>query len=103
MRFGWELHANAVARSYLSSDADLRHHASFANQLAALVMPERGGHQAGLDAVQLRTRISKTRDLDDRVGAEMEPRARRQREQIDAARGDVLAHLPRRELEAGAS
>ena len=51
--------------------------------------------QTRLDTVELGTGIAQAGDLDDRLRPEVQPCAHRQAQQIDAARRDILPHLPR--------
>jgi DNA-directed RNA polymerase specialized sigma24 family protein len=54
------------------------------------------------EAVQLRARVTKAGHLDHYLLTQAQQRAGGQPEQVDAERGDVLAHLPGRNHESGA-
>ena len=55
----------------------------------------------GCDPIQLSARIAQARHLDHRRVAQAQPGAGRQPQQVDAAGGDVLAHLPGHHREPG--
>jgi hypothetical protein len=59
------------------------------------------GHQAGPEPVELAAGIAKAGHLDKSVGAEAQPRARREPEKVEPARRDVLPHGAGRHGEAG--
>ena len=71
------------------------HDTGFSDQRAVGVPVEHRGHQPGLEFVELNAGIAQPGDFDDSIAPEMQPRAGWQREQIDAARRDVLAEVTR--------
>ena len=54
-----------------------------------------------MEPVELRAGVAEPGHLDDRLRAEVEPRPAPEREQVDAACGDVLAHRAGTDGEAG--
>ncbi len=58
------------------------------------------GHQTRLEVIQLETGIAQASDLDHCCDTQVQSCASGQPKQINAARGDVLAHLPGRNDEA---
>ena len=66
-------------------------------RLPAPSPPQRRRHEAGLEMVHLEAGIAQACNLDRGRVAEMQDRAARQRQQIDAARRDVLAEEARRQ------
>jgi hypothetical protein len=101
VRLGREHDADRVAGAHLSSGHDGAHDARLADEPAVVVTLERRRHQARLNPVELSAGVSQAGHLDDRRRAEVEARAGRQREQLDAARGDVLPQHARPDREAG--
>src|SRR5258706_11961002 len=95
--------SDRIARSHLSARHDDAHDPRAAHQIASFVAAERCGHEPGLDAVELRARVTQARYLDDCRVAETQPRPGREREQFEPSRGDVLAHLARSHAEPGAA
>ena len=59
-----------------------------------------GRQQSGLKSIDLRARVAQAGQFDDRLGADAQMRASGQAQQLDAAGGDVLAELARRDREA---
>lgn len=103
MGLGRQLHAYAVMRSDGSTGDDDAHDPSLADQAPVLVAVKDSLQQPGLEVVQLITGVAQPGHLDDRVGTEMQPGAARQTEQVEAAGGDVLAHLSGCDVEAALS
>src|SRR5215472_18325465 len=95
-----QLDTDGIAGADLAAGDDDAHNAGLAHQIAALVASQCRRHQSILNVVELAARVAQTGYLDDRRRAEMQLRAGRQPQQIDAARRDVLAHLPGRDGEA---
>src|SRR5205823_3788974 len=88
--------AGAASRDAGPRDAigqDDAHDAGLANEPALLIAPQRGGHQAWLNLIELRAGVAQTSHLDHRGVAEVQACPGRQVKQRDAASGDVLAHL----------
>lgn len=75
------------------------HDAGLADQATLGVPIEHGVHQAWLKEVKLLAGVSQAGNLDHDL-ADREPGARRQRQQIEAAGGDVLADIAGRNSEA---
>lgn len=100
---GWsgELDEDLIAGAHLASRDDDGHGAGLAYEVAVAVAAEDGLHEAGLYAVELVTGVAEAGDLDDGAGAQPEPDAGREGEQIEAASGDVLAHEAGGDGEAG--
>src|SRR5271157_73359 len=63
------------------------------DEVAVFVASQRRPHQPRPNAVELGARVAQTSNLDDRRATEIESRASRQPQQIDAARRHVLTHL----------
>src|SRR6516165_5326052 len=94
VRVGRQLDTDRIAGAVLTAGDDDTHNAGLAHQIAALVAPQCRGHQPVLNAVELAARVAQTGHFDDRRPAEMQLRAGRQSQKIDATRRDVLTHLP---------
>lgn len=103
MRLGRQLDAYAVMRADDSTGDDDAHDPSLADQAPVLVAVKDRLHQPRLKDVQLITGIAQSGHLNDRVGTEVQPGAAGQAEEVQAAGGDVLAHLPRCDIEAAIS
>ncbi len=100
MRLGRQLDADAVMRADGSTGYDDAHDPGLADQAPVLVAAKDGLHQPGLEVVQLITGVAQPGHLDDRVGTDVQPAAARKAEEVEAAGGDVLAQLPRCDVEA---
>ena len=61
-----------VARAHLATGYDHSHNAGLTDQVAIFVAVQGGGHQPGLDPVQLGARVTQSGYLDDRAVAEMQ-------------------------------
>ena len=96
MRVRRQIDLDIVARADLTPIQDNRHDSDFANDGSLDVTIQCRGHQAGHEAVELDTGISKSCDLDESRPPETQARTGRQREKINAARRDVFSHIPRR-------
>ena len=79
------LDLNTVAGADLTPIQDNRHDFGFANDGSLDVTIQCRGHQAGHEAVELDTGISKSCDLDESRHPETQARTGRQREKINAA------------------
>ena len=90
-----------VAGPHISIGQDYAHDAGLADQLPSVIAVQGGRHQARLDAIELGAGIAQSGDLDDCRVAQMQPRAGRELQQMDAASRDVLAHQAGRQLETG--
>lgn len=94
MRRRREVNHDGVAGTDLAAGDHDPHDAGLADQAALGVAIEDGVHQAWLKVVQLLAGVSQAGNLDHSL-ADREPGARRQGQQIEAAGGDVLAHVAR--------
>ena len=101
MRLGRKLDADRVAGTHLAANHHDPHHAGLANEVAILIAMEHRCQQAGLEVIQLVAGIAQSGDLQDRVTANRQQRAGWQRQQINAPRRDVFAHLPGGDVETG--
>jgi hypothetical protein len=90
----WQLDGDSVAGTDDSVNENDSHHASLADQRVVRVAVEDRCHQAMLDALKLLARIAQPRNLDHRLVSQPQSRAGWQAKEVDALRGDVLAHLP---------
>ena len=88
------IHVDIVARADLTAVQDNRHDSGFANDGSLDVTIQCRGHQAGHEAVELDTGISKSCDLDESRHPETQARTGREREKINAARRDVFSDIP---------
>src|ERR1700676_1888483 len=100
MRLIWQLDTDRIARSNIALRYHDAHDSGLTDQIAVRVLVERRGHQTFLEIVELDTGIAQPGDFDNGACAEIRPRTGRQRQQIDAGRGDVLAELAGRNREA---
>src|SRR4029079_13986617 len=91
---------DGVARRHVAAREHDAHDARLADKGAVRIAIEHGGHESLLKAIDLDARIAQPGDLDHGAGTDVQPRAGRQRQQVDAARGDVLAELAGRHAEA---
>ncbi len=103
MRLGRQLDPYAVMRADRSTGDDDAHDPSLADQAPLLVAVQDSLHQAGLEVFKLIAGVAEAGHLDDGVGAEVQPRAARQAEEVEATGGDVLTQLPRCDVEASIS
>ncbi len=85
---------DGVAWSHLAAFEDDGHDAGLADEFSVVVTRQYRRHQAGLETIQLGTRIPQAGHLDHRRIPQVQPRADRQPEEINAAGGDILTHLP---------
>src|SRR5918997_4276520 len=95
-----QLDAYPVAGSHLAARDHDAHDAGFPHEVALFVAIEDGRHEAVLEAVELPAGVAQARHPDERLLAEAERGPGRQAEQVDAAGGYVLAHLPGPDVEA---
>lgn len=100
MRFGGQCHGNRVAHANLAARQHDPHHAGLEDGPALAVAVEHGGLEALPETIDLSAWRPQTGQLDHGGGADLQPRADGEIEQVDAARGDVLAHLSRRDGKA---
>lgn len=70
------------------------HDAGLADESTVFISREHCGHQPWLEAVQLEAGVPQTSHFNHCCLAQAQARASWESEQINAARGDVLAHLP---------
>lgn len=87
-------------RAHGPTGDDNSHDPGLADYAPVLVAAEDSLHQPGLEVVELATGIAQPSHLDDRAQTEVQERAPRQAVEIDIPSGDVLPHLPRRDIEA---
>jgi len=95
MRLLRQAHNDRVAGVHAAAATHHRHHAGLAHKRAVGVAIQHFGGESGLEAIDLAARIAQARDLHLRLRTELQHRAGRQREQVDAARGHVLAEISR--------
>ena len=91
VRFQGKLDADPIAGTGFARGENDGHDPGLADEAALGVAVEDGLHEAGLEPVDLGTWIAQAGDLDDGAVAKMEPGAGREAEEVEAARGDVLA------------
>ena len=103
MRVRWQIDLNTVAGADLTPIQDNRHDSGFANDGSLDVTIQCRGHQAGHEAVELDTGISKACDLDESRRPKTQASTGGQREKINAARRDVFSDVARRYRKALAS
>ena len=84
-----------VVRSDDSADRHYPHDSGLAYHGSVLVAVENRCHKAILEVVELTARLAQAGHLDHRLTTKVQPCARRQKEKIDAAGENVLAHLAR--------
>ncbi len=101
MRGGRKLGPDGVARTHLPTGKDDCHDACLADEVLVPIPVEHCSHEARLDTVELRAWVAQAGDLDHGAISDAQPGARRQPQQVDPARGDVLAHLAVGDPEAG--
>jgi hypothetical protein len=92
-----------IARANLTVSQDNRHDSGSANHVSVGVLIQCRGHQAGHEAVELDTGISKACDLDESRRPKTQASTGGQREKINAARRDVFSDVARRYRKALAS
>src|ERR1017187_4378966 len=90
-----------VAGAQIPADQDDGHDARLADDDSSSVPAQHGLQQARLEVVYLIAGVAQAGDLDHGLRTQAQPSAGRQREQGDAAGGDVLAHVARRYGEPG--
>ncbi len=100
MGFWWQVDADLVSRPHDSFLQDHSHDASLADEPALLITSQQLLQEALLKVFQLGTRIAQASHLDQCCIAQMQQRACWQTQKIDATRGDVLAYLASKDLEA---
>jgi hypothetical protein len=93
MRERRKLNDDRIAGGDLAARCHDPHHAGLPDQPAALGPLENRRHQAGLETIELSTRIAQTGEFDDRTRTDPKAGADRQAQQVDAASCDVLADL----------
>lgn len=98
MRRRREVNRDGVAGTHLAAGNHDPHDTGLADQTTLCVPIEYGVHQAWSEEVQLLAGVAQAGNLDHGL-ADREPGARRQGQQIEAAGGDVLAHVARPDLE----
>jgi hypothetical protein len=91
-----QLDLDRVTALDLAPEQNDAHHAGLPHETTAPIAPEHGRQEARLEPVQLRARIAQTGDLDHCFVAKLQSGTDREAEQIDPARGDILAHVARR-------
>ncbi len=100
-RRGSDLDHDPVSRANLAAFEHDRHDPGLAQQRAVGRLRERCRQRArAYVGVDLAARIAQPGHLDQRCRSDPQTHAARQREQVDALRGDVLAERARRNLEA---
>ena len=80
---------------------DNAHDTRLAHKVSIGIAIEHRCHQPGLDLFELEAWITQAGNLDNGMVADMQQCARREAEQVYTFRGDILAHLPCRDLVAG--
>ena len=85
---------NRIAGPNLAVCENSGHDASFADESTVFVSREHCGHQPWLEVVQLEAGVPQTGHFDDCRLSQAQARPGREPEQINAACGVVLAHLP---------
>ena len=93
MRCRRQFDENRIAGPDLAVCQDDGHDASLADGSTVFISWEHCGHQPWLEVVQLEAGVTQTGHFDDCRLAQAQARPGWQSEQIDAARGDILAHL----------
>ncbi len=86
--------ANRVTGPYVAARHDDTHDTSLADEPALRVTRQCRRHQAPLHPVQLSAGVAQAGHLDHGRFTQVQSGTGRQPEEIDATRGDVLAHLP---------
>lgn len=87
----WEGDLDRVSRTYDATGYYDTHHSNLTDYGAIRALVHHQAKKARLELVDLLAWVSKSREGDERVGAESKHRARWQAEQLQTARGDVLA------------
>src|SRR5262249_2765032 len=88
-----KLDADEVIGAYFAASQNDAHDTRLANEVALCIAIQDGCQEALLKVVQLGAGVAQAGHLDHCLIAQVEARAGRQAKQIDAARGDVLAHI----------
>ncbi len=94
MRGGRKLGPDGVARTHLPTGKDDCHDACLADEVLVPIPVEHCSHEARLDTVELRAWVAQAGDLDHGAISDAQPGARRQPQQVDPARGEVLVPIP---------
>src|ERR1700678_4270548 len=94
-----KLYGNGVAGAHITAGDDNTHYACLPHQVALVVAVEHGGHQPVLELVELEAWVAQPGDLHDRGPTEVEASPGGQGQEVNAASGDVLAHLAGPDLE----
>jgi hypothetical protein len=92
MRAFWQFDLYGVAWSNFAIGSYDAHYACLADEFSVFKPNHRGGHQAGLQAIQLRAGIAESGDFHDRRIADPQLCANGKPEQIEPACGNVFAH-----------
>ena len=90
----WQFDENRIAGPDLAASQDEGHDASLADERTVFISREHCGQQPWLEVVQLEAGGPQTGHFDDCRLSQSQARPGRESEQINAARDDVLAHLP---------
>lgn len=96
MRLRRQLDRDRIPRAHRAARDDDRHHPRLQDDPIPRPALDRRHLQPRLPAIELETGRAQPGQLDDRGIAEPQPRARRQRQQVDPRGGDILPHLARR-------
>ena len=72
-----------------------RHHACAPDHLTIRATRQHLGQEARTEGVNLRARVPQAGEFNDSLMAQMQHRATRQRQKVQPAQGDILAHLTR--------
>jgi hypothetical protein len=92
------VHAHIIASTNGASGNDNSHDTALAFHSAAFRAPKNFAQKPWLEAVDLLAGVSESRDTHDCVVTEVQQGIRREREQVDASRRNILAQLPCRHL-----
>jgi hypothetical protein len=92
---GGKCHPDHVSGSNDPARDHDRHHSGLANNVSFMVLADHMREQAGLEIIDLVTGIAQAGNLDHCIIAELQPGSLGHVKEIDAASGDVLAHIPR--------
>ena len=93
-----QLDSDRVASSDFAGGQDNTHDTGLADEVILLVAAQDRRHQVGLVVVQLPARVPQASHAYDCGITDVQPRSPWQGEQVNAARGDVLANRPGRNL-----
>lgn len=103
MRTGGEFSADDVAGANFAAFEHNAHDTAFDPYTTIGIAVEQPAHQSWPKRIDLPAGIAQAGDLDDRICAQMQARARRQFQQLQTARRDVLADSAGKKLIAGSS